>query len=230
MQLPFTHRPGRRERQLRRRHENPLFAWPPPAVSPEELLAAQRADHEDLEAFRVELPALLQRAVDLPADADSDTVLGLRADVERCYEQTHALPADLQRERAGLARLLQVITDTIRRHAGADPLAARELADEAAARAIHFQLLEQPLVADLLHPETDIPPEELLPTLLSASAAEVSAAVELFDAPQLAELVREGETLLAGRASVGLDIGPAAGRLALLRARLDQYELGAAPR
>jgi hypothetical protein len=46
MDLPFTHRPGRRERHLRRRHENPLFAWPPAEVAPEVLLAAQKADHE----------------------------------------------------------------------------------------------------------------------------------------------------------------------------------------
>lgn len=220
MELPFTHHPGRRERHLRRRHQNPLFAWPPRAVEPLDLVAAQRADHEDLEAFRIRLPEVLQRAVELPADADSDRVLGLKAEVEACYEQTFALPADCRRERGGLARLLAVIMDTIRRHAGADPLAAQELTDEETARAIHFRLLEQPLVADLLHPQCDIPAEDLLPALLSASEAEVSAAVELFDAAQIAELVRTGEALLAARAGLGLDLDRPAARLALLRGRL----------
>lgn len=225
MQLPFTHFPGRRERHLRRRHENPLFAWPPQAVAPEDLLAAQRADFEDLEAFRERLAALLQQAVDLPADADSETVLRLKGAAEALYEQSYALPEDHRRERAALARLIEVIMGTIRRHAGADPLAAQELADEVAARTIHFQLLEHPLVADLLHPQTMIAAEDLLATLLSGSDAEVSAACELFDGGQLALLVRTGDGLLAERAASHCETAAAAARLAALRQRLGQYDL-----
>ena len=33
MEVPFTHKPGRRERHLRRRHENPLFAWPVESIA-----------------------------------------------------------------------------------------------------------------------------------------------------------------------------------------------------
>ncbi len=157
MDLPFTHRSGRRERHLRRRHENPLFAWPLGEVAPEDLLAAQRADHDEMESFRAAFGDLIQRAINLPGDADSDTVLGLKQDLERQYEQSFGLPDDHARERAALRKLINLIMKAMRRAAGSDPLARQELADEEQAREIHFRLLEQPLVADLLHPRAPSP-------------------------------------------------------------------------
>ena len=224
MELPFSHRPGRRERHLLRRHENPLFAWPPISVQPEVLLDAQRADHEEMETFRDSFRGLLQRAVDLPADAGSDVVLGLKEALETHYEQSFGLPEDQTEPRQAIARLISVIMRTIWRHAGADPVAQQELSDEEVARSMHFRLLEQPLVADLLHPESPIRPEELVPSLLSATEAEVEAAAEVFDGEQLDLLVRDAEALLAARADFGLDLSAARRRLALLRLRLEQYE------
>lgn len=224
MELPFTHRPGRRERHLLRRHENPLFAWPPVSIEPETLLEAQRADHEEMEAFRERFGELLQRAVDLPADAGSDAVLGLKEALEAQYEQSFGLPEDQSEPRQAIARLIAVIMRTVWRHSGADPVAQQELSDEEAARAIHFRLLEQPLVADLLHPQSPIQPEELVPALLSASETEVEAAAEIFDGDQLAVLVRDAEALLAIRANVVPDLSLARARLAVLELRLGQYE------
>ncbi len=223
MDLPFTHRPGRRERHLLRRHENPLFDWPRVSIEPAILLEAQRADHEEMEAFRDSFRALLQRAVELPADAGSDTVLGLKEALETHYEQSFGLPEDQSEPRQAIARLISVIMRTIWRHAGSDPVAQQELSDEEAARAIHFRLLEQPLVADLLHPESPIRPEELVPALLCAAEPEVEAAAEVFDGDQLAVLVDDAEALLAARADADLDLSAARRRLALLRLRLDQY-------
>ncbi|MCG6941784.1 MAG: hypothetical protein LJE69_11115 [Thiohalocapsa sp.] len=193
--LPFTHKPGRRERHLRRRHVNPLFGWPPQEVAPERLLDAQRADHEELEAFRHSFRGVVQRAVDLPPDAGSDLVLELKTDLERHYEQACGLPEDQTEPKAALAKLIDVIMRTLLRHVGDDATAHQELADEAAARQIHFRLLEQPLVADLLHPETPILPQELTPSLLSATDSELAAACELFDGQQLAVIRDEAEAL-----------------------------------
>jgi len=213
MELPFTHKPGRRERHLRRRHENPLFAWPPVPVEPLDLLAAQQADHEEMESFRDAFRRLVQRAVDLPPNAASDEVLALKEDLERHYEQACGLPEDHAQERAALRRLIDLSVQAIRRAAGDDPLARSELDAEARARAIHLRLLEQPLVADLLHPESPIAPDELLPSLLSASTAELAAALEVFDARQIAELVREGEALLQRLEEAGVDTRVARERL-----------------
>jgi hypothetical protein len=217
MDLPFTHKPGRRERHLRRRHGNPLFAWPAEEVPPERLLEAQRLDHEELEAFRESFRALVQRAADLPPDAGSEPVLELKTDLERHYEQACGLPEDQTEPKAALAKLIEVIMRTLLRHAGADPTALQELADEAAARAIHFRLLEQPLVADLLHPETPIRPQDLTPSLLSATETELAVACELFDAPQLAVILDEAEALARRLATSDIVVEGLAQRIGQLR-------------
>lgn len=220
MELPFTHKPGRRERHLRRRHENPLFAWPLREVEPETLLAAQKADHEEMESFREAFRSLIERAVNLPGDADSDTVLGLKQDLERHYEQSFGLPEDHVRERAALSKLIALIMKAVRRAAGNDPLAHQELADEEQAREIHFRLLEQPLVADLLHPESPIAPDDLAPTLLSATAEEVDAALELFDLPQVEQLAQEAARLIERLEGDGLTLTVPRQRLAQILARV----------
>jgi hypothetical protein len=205
MELPFTHRPGRRERHLRRRHENPLFAWPPVAVEPLDLLEAQKADHEEMDAFRNSLRDLVQRAMDLPPNAGSDQVLALKEDLERHYEQACGLAEDHTQERAALRRLIDLVARAVRRAAGNDPLAQTELDDEEQARTIHFRLLGQPLVADLLHPQTPIAADDLLPTLLTAAPSELAAALEVFDPPQVLALMHQGHALLARLEAVGVD-------------------------
>jgi hypothetical protein len=205
MELPFTHRPGRRERHLRRRHENPLFAWPPVAVEPLDLLEAQRADHEEMDAFRNSLRDLVQRTMDLPPNAGSDQVLALKEDLERHYEQACGLAEDHTQERAALRRLIDLVARAVRRAAGNDPLAQAELDDEEQARTIHFRLLGQPLVADLLHPQTPIAADDLLPTLLTAAPSELAAALEVFDPPQILALVQQGHAMLARLEAVGVD-------------------------
>lgn len=220
MDLPFTHRPGRRERHLLRQHQNPLFGWPPPEIAPEVLLAAQKADHADLETFREAFRALVQRAVDLPADADSERVLGLKQDLERAYEQSFGLPEDHERERSSLAKLIEVIMRAVRRAAGPDPIAAKELHDEGEARALHFRLLEFPLVADLLNPESPIQSHELAATLLVSSDAELDAALDLFDAEQVAAIAAEASALMQGLAGRGLDLSVAERRLGLILGRV----------
>lgn len=220
MELPFTHRPGRRERHLRRRHGNPLFGWPPPEVSPETLLAAQKADHDEMLAFQEDFRTLVQRAMDLPADAGSDAVLALKQDLERAYEQTHGLPEDHRRERDALRRLVDLIMKAVSRAAGSDPLAQQELGDETAARAVHYQLLEQPLVADLLHPESPIDQDALAPSVLSAGSDEVAAVIGMLEPSEIADLVANCESLLGGLEPLGLALEQAHRNLALLRSGL----------
>jgi hypothetical protein len=212
-ELPFTHKPGRRERHLRRRHGNPLFAWPPLEVEPLDLLAAQRDDHEEMEAFQTALRDLIQRAIDLPPNAGSDQVLGLKEDLERAYEQACGLPEDQSQVLSALGRLIDLSAKAVRRAAGSDPLALAELAQEEEARAVHLRLLTQPLVADLLHPQTPITPEDLVPSLLTATQGELAAALEVFDQEQVLDLVAQGETLLARLNTLGVDTKAAGGRL-----------------
>jgi hypothetical protein len=220
MEFPFTHKPGRRERHLRRRHENPLFDWPPREVQPETLLAAQKADHEDMEAFRETFRALVQRAVELPPDAGSEPILELKEALERQYEHSFGLPETHGEERAAIRKLIGLIMQAVKRAAGTDPLARQELAEEEEAREIHFRLLEQPLVADLLHPESPIGPEDLAPAVLSATLDEVAAILEVLDTAQCAELADQALRLLEDRAARGVDVASARQRLDLLIASL----------
>jgi hypothetical protein len=215
--LPFTHRPGRRERHLRRRHGNPLFSWPPAEVAPERLLEAQRLDHEEMEAFRDDLREAVQRAVDLPPDAGSDPVLALKADLERLYEQACGLPEDQSEAKQALAKLIDVIMRTLARHTEGDPTARQELDDEIVARSIHFRLLETPLVADILHPESPIQPQDLTPALLSADDTELAAACELFHGPQLAVIADEADALLALLSEREVEVPGLLGRVEALR-------------
>lgn len=208
---------------------NPLFAWPPEEVPPEQLLEAQRLDHEELEAFRASFRQLVERAADLPPDAGSDPVLELKADLERQYEQASGLSEDQTEAKQALAKLIEIIMRTLLRHVGDDPTAQQELADEAAAREIHFRLLEQPLVADLLHPESPIRPQDLTPSLLSADDAEFAAACDLFDAPQLAVVVDEAQALQRRLGERGADIGDLTPRLEHLRQVLADAASAAQP-
>lgn len=223
LELPFTHKPGRRERHLKRRHANPLFGWPLEFVEPLELLAAQKADHEEMEAFQQGFRASVQQAVELPPDAGSEVVLALKGELERLYETSFGLPEDHTSERAALQKLIDLIMRAVRRAAGYDPLAQQELAEEETARAIHFRLLEQPLVADLLHPESPITPAELTPTILAASHAEIEAVLELFDPDQAARIAGEGARLIETLAAHGLDVDLPRRRIALILARLEPH-------
>lgn len=216
MDGPFTRMPGRRERHLKRRHANPLFGWPPEAVEPETLLEARKADHEEMLAFHERFRLLVQEAIDLPPDAGSEQVLALKAGLERHYEDSFGLPEDNRRERDAIRRLIGLVMKAVSDAAGQDPLARRELAEEEAAREIHFALLEQPLVADLLHPRSPIAPAELTPALLHASLAEVEAALGIFDRDQLGRLAGEGLRLTESLAGQGLDMSLARQRLALI--------------
>ncbi len=220
MELPFTHRPGRRERHLRRRHGNPLFGWPPVEVRPEDLLAAQKSDHAEMASFDESFPALVQKVVELPPNAGSDQVLGLEGELERHYEQACSLPGDHTREKDAICKLVDLIMSAVRRAAGDDPLAQRELQDGEDARAIHFRLLSQPLAADILHPEMPIPPDDLMPALLTATQAEIDAALEIFGADEIGLLLEQGTALLAGLEAAGVQAPLARARLESIQAAI----------
>lgn len=188
--------PGPRERHLRRRRDNPLFPSERRRVSAAELDAARRADQQEYEGFRRELRELLEEAGELAGTVDTDLVLGLKERVERLYEQCAGLGGDHSREKQGLLQLNDIVVAAIRRAAGADPLAHQELEQEQAARQIHVQLLQYPLVADLLSDRSPITAADLVPTLLSESPEAVRVAMSLFEPEQQAELRAEAHAVV----------------------------------
>ena len=191
MTLRFSQLPGRHERHLRRKHQNTLFPEAARRVTPEALHAAQERDHEELVAFIGEFRGLVQRAVALRPTEESEVILELKEALDRAYEQASGLADDQGETRRAIEKLVGVVMNAVRAGAAGDPAALGELQQEEAARAAHFELLEQPLVADILHPDSTIAPDELVPTLLSESKAAVAAALQLFDDAQLALLLRD---------------------------------------
>ena len=195
MQIPFSELPGRHERHYRRRLDNPLFAHPA-TLSEEELLEAQRLDHEELLAFIGELRQVVQRAVELKSNEESEVILKLKEDLERLYETSAGLADEQQDNQQAIRQLLAVIMRSITANAAGDSLAEQELDMEAQARSLHFDLLRTPLVADLLHPQSLIGPDQLAATLLSEPAEAVRAGLQLFDPAQREQLAAEAQALL----------------------------------
>ena len=212
MKIPLSEKPGRHERHYRRRLNNPLFGDRAVARDDDALLETQRLDHEELIAFLQALRETVQRAVTLKPNEGSEVILELKEQLDRLYEQSAGLADEQAGNRSAIADLLDVIMRNVERGAAGDPRAMDELAQERVARAAHFELLATPLVADLLHPHSNIAADELAPSLLSEDGPGLAAALQLFDLAQLRQVFADASDCLANCAE------PPAGA----RARLQQ--------
>lgn len=196
MSLRYSQIPGKHERHLIRKQDNPLFPETERALTESMLEEAQRLDHEELVSFITEFRALVHEAVKLPSNAESDKILSIKERLDQSYEQSARMVDDQQETKQAIEKLVAVIMQAVKKGAGSDKVALQELADEEAARTTHYALLAYPLVADLLDPNSVISEIDLLPTLLSATADELQAACSLFDEEQLSALFENGEKLL----------------------------------
>ena len=193
---PFSNKPGRHERHFLRKLDNPLFQHPVIDPADEEILEVQRLDHDELLAFITELRRLVQQAIELKPNEESQVILDLKAELDQSYEKACTMADEQEGNKQAIHQLINVIMRTIRVNATGDAAAEQQLNEEEQARAFHFSLLEQPIVPDLLDPDTLIREEELVPCLLSESEEGLAAALELFDAEQRAQLVSQAEQLL----------------------------------
>jgi hypothetical protein len=118
----------------------------------------------------------------------------LKERLDQAYETACRLADDQTPNKEAIKKLVEVIMQSVWKGAGNDTLAHQELEQEEIARQAHFELLESPLVADLLDPESPIAQDELLPSLLSAEQADFEAAITLFDSAQLEALLNQAES------------------------------------
>ena len=222
--MPYSalEQPGAHERHLLRKRGNPLFGR---AVDAETDNAAQArarvADEQERDAFMQRFQALLQQAMGLKPNEESEVLLTLKGALDEAYTRCTSLGGDLGPFRQGLARLTETVMAAVRAAAGTDPQAMMELDQEALARASHYRLLEHALVADLMRPDSVVPADELVPTLLSAQEDALEAALWLFDGEHLRKLGGEGRLLLSRCREQGVEL-PAAWRNL---ARLEQAAL-----
>ena len=196
MRLLFSEMPGRHERHLVRKHNNPLFPESERILTANQLNEAQRLDHEELERYIGDLRNLVREAVALGPHEQSDVILELKERLDKAYETACRLADDQTPNKEAIQKLVAVVMQAVWKGAGNDRLAQQELQQEEVARKAHYELLEFPLVADLLDPDSPILEHELLPVLLSVPQAEFEAAVTLFDPSQLAALCQQGDAWL----------------------------------
>ncbi|MES9856228.1 MAG: hypothetical protein ABW166_06460 [Sedimenticola sp.] len=196
MSLRFSQIPGRRERHLIRRHNNPLFPKSVREITPESLLEAQRLDHEEIEGFIGEFHILVHDAVKLQPNEGSEVILKLKGRLDKAYEQACGLADDQTETKEAIKKLTAVVMNAVRIGAGNDAMALQELEQEELARSTHQTLLECSLVADLLYPDSPIAEGELPATLLSTAEDELTTVIKLFDDEQLALLTNESQKLL----------------------------------
>ena len=104
----------------------------------------------------------------------------------------------------------------MRRATASDAVALAEIEQEQAAHKIHLQLLEYPIVADLLRADSPVGEHELLATLLSEADEALHAAMTLFDGSQAKILSHRGRELLTGLEQQGVDVSAAWARLQVI--------------
>lgn len=194
MNHPGQHRPGIREQHLLRKQANPLFGDAP--VSKEDLARARLADGMEQDDFMVIFQTLVRQAVELEPNTPTETVLELKEQLDRCYQQACALPGDMQQVKQAIRKLQGVIMQAMQRGAGNDAFAQQQLQEEEIARQAHFELQELPLVAALTHADSPIAATELIPSLLSEADDSLQRSLVIFDETQLASICHEARAFL----------------------------------
>lgn len=195
----FSSQPGRYERHLQRKFDNVLFPEEDREVSLGQIETARELDEQELLHFTKNYHVILQEIVELAQNVESELVLNLKQRLDQLYEQVCGLGGDRTAEKTGLTKLHQAIDQAIAAGAAGDSTAEARLAQEAQARKIHWQMLQQPLVADLLRTDSPISQDELLPSLLSEEADFFGVTISMFDPAQCRSLLGQAESLLKSR-------------------------------
>ena len=195
MALLFSDQPGCQESHLKRLYRNRLLS-PDSPITQDMVNDAHQQDLQELETFKQDFTRLMNQAVELKPNSDSEIILKLKEDLDRLYEQCAGLTGDTRKYKAGIKKLADVVMQAVQAGAGDDPTAKAELAGEEAARAQHYHLLEIPLVAHLLRPDTPVTDEQLVPLLLGEDVDDVQQILTLFDHEHLVEMTNQAGQLL----------------------------------
>jgi len=187
--LKYSDLPGAYERQLQRKQDNPLFPAEQQQPGQEDLEQARIRDQQDMQAFMENFQETLKQAAGLLGSVESDVVLDLKQRLEQLYVNSASLSHDMEQIHTALLKLLDVCMMTIRKGAVDDPVALKKLDEEEQARQIYFELLETPLVADLLRADDVITESDLIPCMLSESEQGLKAVMDLFEPEQLHALL-----------------------------------------
>lgn len=190
----FSAKAGRAERMLKRQYQNPLFGEPP--IEPFDIQDARKQDMAEAEAFIEHFRRLVEQVSSLPPNAEADDVLKLKEALDKAYETSAGLAGEQAELQQMIQRLLGLMMQSMWKAVGNDAQGISKLEMEEQARQAHFTLLQHPLIADILSPDSPIDQQLLLPCLLSESLESTALAFQLFEPEQQALLYEQGRKLL----------------------------------
>lgn len=185
---------GMYERHLLRKDRNPLFGAP--ELSVEAFIEARQQDQQEQIGFQQAMATAIQQAINLEPNATSEVVLALRGQLDQLYIRCCSMGESCDEHKQALRKLIDIVMKAVWQAAADDPMARLELEHEELARQQHFLLLEYPLIADLMRPDSPVAQQELVPTLLQADEDELEAVLWMFEPQQLQQIRHEAETLL----------------------------------
>lgn len=195
MPLIFSTQPGPRERQLQRKHNNPLFVASK-TITQQDIQIALKQDQQALQSFMEQFRDLVQRAVKLEKNVERDEILMLKAQSEQLYGVCTGLPGQQTAMLDAIKKLISAISKTLHSVTDDEPQAIEKLREDDEYTALHLQLCNHIIVSDILNPDEIILSDELMPTLLSESADGLQAALVLFPPERLEIMIEEGKNLL----------------------------------
>ena len=179
---------------------------------------AQERDKAAYETFMAGFKQLVQDIVSLDSKAESQDILNLKSRLDQTFEACAPLPGDLTPIRSAIQKLMAPMMQAVQAGAGDDAAALAKLAEEDSARALHYTLLENPLIADLLSEDSPIAPDELAATFLSEEPDQVSQAMQIFTPEQRIALHRDASALLKRLEQNGQSTAFAAEQLEAIKA------------
>jgi molybdopterin biosynthesis enzyme MoaB len=214
MTLIFSPQPGPRERQLQRKYNKPIFGAV--AITQQAVQAAQQQDQVVLQQFMEQFRELVERAVKLDKNVESDVVLLLKAQLEQQYAVCVGLPGETKAIKDAIKKLIAAISSTLRETSKNDPDALEKLANDEEHTQLHFQLCDYAIVSDILSPDDIISEAEQLPTLLGESDDALEAVLLLLPPDRIQALIEQGKALLGKVEADGHDMTAARQNLALM--------------
>ena len=222
MTLKFSTQPGPRERQLLRKWNNPLFGAAA-TITQQNIQIAQQQDAQAMQVFMQQFREVVEQAVKLDKNVESDVILMLKARLEQQYAICTGLPGQPAAIQEALKKLINAIGTTLRTTSKDDPHAVEKLnADEEHTR-LHLHLCDYLIVSDILNPDEIISSDEQIPTLLNESEDALQAALALFSPEHIKILIEDGHALLKKIESEGHSLPAAWQSLAQMESWV-QYE------
>jgi hypothetical protein len=225
MMLNFSAHPGPRERQLQRKLNNPLFLARD-TLTQQAIVTAQIQDQQALQQFMENFRELVQQAVTLDKNVESDVILLLKAKLEQHYAVCTGLAGETAPLKTALKKLIAAINASLRAAATQDGSDALEKIDhDEAHTALHLQLCDHLIVSDILNPDQIITPAEQIPVLLNESPEGLQAALALYPPDRLTQMVEEAVVLLKKIEMEGHNLPAAWQRLAQIEHWLQSASL-----